>query len=79
VNIQTCFWGIESPTDLITLDNESLRLQRLYSSFARGWPGAGLLCLRLIATIATLHYVMIGFVSDPNVLQILVEGVAVAL
>jgi putative oxidoreductase len=51
-------------------------LQRLYSSFARGWPGAGLLFLRLIAAIATFHDVMSGFVSDPNVLRILVEGMA---
>jgi putative oxidoreductase len=31
-------------------------LQRLYSTFAGGWPGVGLLCLRLIAAIAAFHY-----------------------
>jgi uncharacterized membrane protein YphA (DoxX/SURF4 family) len=30
----------------------------------------------LIATIATFHYIRRGFVSDPNVLRILIEGVA---
>jgi putative oxidoreductase len=51
-------------------------LQRLYSSFASGWPGAGLLCLRLIAAIATFHYVISGFASDPRLLRILIEGAA---
>jgi putative oxidoreductase len=51
-------------------------LQRLYSSFARGWPGAGLLCLRLTAAIASFNYVRSGSLPDPNVLRVLIEGVA---
>ena len=51
-------------------------MQRLYSSFALGWPGAGLLCLRLITAIATSHYVINGFNSGPSLLRILIEGVA---
>jgi len=51
-------------------------LQRLYSTFAGGWPGAGLLCLRLITTIATFHYIISGFAWDPSLLRILIEGVA---
>jgi len=35
-------------------------VQRLFSSFADGWPGAGLLLLRLLAGIDLLHD---GFVS----------------
>jgi putative oxidoreductase len=68
--------GYRKPDGLDYADNGNLRLQRLYSTFARGWPGAGLLCLRLIAAIATFHYVISGFVSDPNLLRILIEGVA---
>ena len=30
-------------------------MQRLFSSFAEGWPGAGLLMLRLLASAALLH------------------------
>jgi putative oxidoreductase len=48
----------------------------LYSSFARGWPGAGLLCLRLITAIATLHYVRSGFASDLSVARIVIEALA---
>jgi putative oxidoreductase len=33
-------------------------LQRLYSTFARGWPGAGLLCLRLVGAAAAFHYAL---------------------
>jgi len=68
--------GYRKADGLDYADNGNLRLQRLYSTFARGWPGAGLLCLRLIAAIATFHYVISGFVSDPNVFRILIEGVA---
>jgi putative oxidoreductase len=68
--------GYRKPAGFDYADYGNLRLQRLYSNFARGWPGAGLLCLRLIAAIAACHYVRSGFVSDPNPLPILIEGVA---
>jgi putative oxidoreductase len=68
--------GYQSPTELNYADNGNLPLQRLYSSFAHGWPGAGLICLRLITAVATFHYGMSGFVSDPSLLRILIEGVA---
>ena len=45
-------------------------MQRLYSTFARGWPGMGLLCLRLIAAIAAFHYVLAsGQLSLKNVIE----------
>jgi uncharacterized membrane protein YphA (DoxX/SURF4 family) len=31
-------------------------LQRLFSTFANGWPGIGLLLQRLLTAIALLHY-----------------------
>ncbi len=33
-------------------------MQRLYSTFAGGWPGVGLLCLRLVGAAAALHYAL---------------------
>jgi putative oxidoreductase len=71
--------GYRKPDGLDYADNGNLPLQRLYSTFARGWPGAGLLCLRSIAAIAAFHYVISGFVSDPSVLRILIEGVVALL
>ena len=31
-------------------------MQRLYSTFAHGWPGMGLLCLRVTAAITAFHF-----------------------
>jgi len=36
----------------------NLCLQRLYSTFARGAPGLGLVCLRLVAAIASVHFLV---------------------
>jgi putative oxidoreductase len=55
-------------------DGENLHLQRLYSTFAAGWPGAGLLGLRLITAIAIFHNVKSEFASNPILLRILIEG-----
>jgi len=51
-------------------------LQRLYSTFARGWPGMGLLCLRLIAAITAFHYAVAGLASEPTFLRTVIEGSA---
>lgn len=41
-------------------------MRRLFSSFARGWPGAGLLLMRLGATIALLDQAVINLrIGDP--------------
>lgn len=37
------------------------QLRRLFSTFARGWPGVGLLLLRLIAAIALINQAASGF------------------
>jgi len=36
----------------------------------------GLLCLRLIAVIAAVHYAVIGFVSQPTFLTTVIQGLA---
>lgn len=51
-------------------------MQRLFSTFARGWPGAGLLCLRLTAAISIFHYVLTGLTSDQSLFRIVIEGAA---
>jgi putative oxidoreductase len=35
---------------------EGIVLQRLFSTFANGWPGRGLLLLRMLLGIALIHY-----------------------
>jgi len=51
-------------------------LQRLYSTFARGVPGIGLLCLRLLAATAASHYLWIGLASGQPLLQTVIESVS---
>ena len=57
MNILPAFGGSATRWSCIRLRGNS-RLQRLYSTFARGWPGTGLLCLRLITAAGALHYVL---------------------
>jgi putative oxidoreductase len=51
-------------------------MQRLYSTFAHGWPGAGLLCLRVIGAIAALHFALADFAPIPTPLLTVVVGSA---
>ena len=50
-----CNWDFGEHAGLFTL-LAGKRLQRLYSSFARGWPGGGLLILRLGAGIPLIYF-----------------------
>jgi uncharacterized membrane protein YphA (DoxX/SURF4 family) len=58
-------------------------LQRLFSTFADGWPGIGLLLLRLLAAAALLYFTITGVLASPPpatvVLQIVVIGAGVLL
>lgn len=51
-------------------------MQRLYSTFARGWPGTGLLCLRLMAAITASHYVVTGLATGQPLFRAVLEGAA---
>lgn len=41
-------------------------LQRLFSTFANGWPGRGLLLLRLFTGAALIHYCVVGLSEAPQ-------------
>jgi putative oxidoreductase len=54
-------------------------MQGLFSNFARGWPGTGLLLLRLGSGIALFHDYAVGSVESPHqqhFLRLLIEAVA---
>ena len=36
-------------------------MQRLFSTFANGWPGNGLLLLRMLTCFASIHYGIVDF------------------
>ena len=51
-------------------------MQRLYSGFARSWPGMGLLCLRLVAAAAAFNYVASAPASEQRWLTKVIEALA---
>jgi putative oxidoreductase len=58
-------------------------LQRLFSTFAGGWPGVGLLLLRLLTGAVLIYFGIVGAMQAPSltiiVLQILGAGAGVLL
>jgi putative oxidoreductase len=51
-------------------------MRRLFSSFARGWPGAGLLVLRLTTGIALVGYAIASVRGTPTSETWLLPGIA---
>jgi putative oxidoreductase len=54
-------------------------LRRLFSTFARGWPGVGLLLLRLVVGIALIGRAIEKLNSGPSLQIIAVCAVAIGL
>jgi putative oxidoreductase len=53
-------------------------LRRLFSSFARGWPGAGLLLIRLVVGIALVAREIIELQSAPPISLAVIHVLAIA-
>ena len=45
-------------------------MQRLFSTFADGWPGAGLLVQRFLVSAILLHRVFLEFAKSPHMIQV---------
>ena len=54
-------------------------VQRLYSTFARGWPGMGLLFLRLSAAITAFHFCGGTLALDRSLYKTAIEAAAALL
>jgi putative oxidoreductase len=56
-------------------------VQRLFSTFADGWPGIGLMLLRLLTGVALIHFGITGILagSPPLVIALHVIGGAAAI
>ena len=52
-------------------------MQRLFSTFANGWPGAGLLLLRALTGMALLHYEIPQIIERPAFGVIVPQMIAV--
>jgi putative oxidoreductase len=48
-------------------------LQRLFSTFASGWPGVGLLLLRLLTAAALIHFGIAGVLAAPPVTIVVLQ------
>jgi putative oxidoreductase len=48
-------------------------LQRLFSTFASGWPGVGLLLLRLLTGLALIHFGNRGVLTAPPVTIVVLQ------
>lgn len=53
-------------------------MQRLFSTFADGWPGAGLLLLRLLAGVALIHFGVGGIREGPPPWTVILQVIGVA-
>ena len=56
----------------------SVSLRRLFSSFARGWPGAGLLLMRVVAAIALIGQAISQWSAGGKVESMVTAGVSAA-
>jgi putative oxidoreductase len=53
-------------------------LQRLYSTFASGWPGVGLLLLRLLTGAALLYFGLVSALAAPSLTIIVLQIIGIA-
>jgi putative oxidoreductase len=53
-------------------------VQRLFSTFANGWPGIGLLLLRLLIAAALIHFGIIGLRQESPFLILALQAVGMA-
>jgi putative oxidoreductase len=53
-------------------------LRRLYSTFAPGWPGAGLLLLRLVAAITAIVHDLMKLEAGLPIGGVILEGLCIA-
>jgi putative oxidoreductase len=54
-------------------------LQRLFSTFASGWPGAGLLLLRLLTAAALIRFGIVSLVEAPPLATAVLQIIGVVL
>ena len=53
-------------------------MQRLFSTFADGWPGIGLLLLRLLTGFALIHFGIANLRDAPSLAAVVLQSVGVA-
>jgi uncharacterized membrane protein YphA (DoxX/SURF4 family) len=52
-------------------------LQRLFSTFASGWPGIGLLLLRLLTAVVLIHFGIANVLEAPPLAMIILQIIGI--
>jgi putative oxidoreductase len=52
-------------------------LQRLFSTFADGWPGIGLLLLRLLTAAALVYFGIVGVLASPPLATVVLQTIGI--
>jgi putative oxidoreductase len=52
-------------------------VQRIFSSFADGWPGVGLLLLRLLTGAALIHFGIAGIRDAPPLTTVVLQSIGI--
>ncbi len=52
-------------------------MQRLFSTFADGWPGVGLLLLRLLTGVALIHFGIANLREGPPLATVVLQSIGV--
>jgi putative oxidoreductase len=52
-------------------------VQRLFSTFADGWPGGGLLLLRLLTGVALIHFGTASLREEPPLATVVLQSIGV--
>jgi putative oxidoreductase len=53
-------------------------VQRLFSTFADGWPGTGLLLLRLLTGVALIHFGIVGLLEARALTTVVLQVIGAA-
>ena len=51
-------------------------MRRLFSTFAGGWPGVGVLLMRLVVGIALIHHGIAGLRAEPQLGRVVLDVLA---
>jgi putative oxidoreductase len=52
-------------------------VQRLFSTFAGGWPGVGLLLLRLLTAVVLIHFGLASLLAAPPLTTVVLQMIGV--
>jgi putative oxidoreductase len=77
-------WGSRTPVSRVSILSRSFYtrygriVQRLFSGFADGWPGVGLLLLRLLTGLALIHFGIADLREAPPLATVVLQIIGIS-